>query len=241
MFNVIPAIDLLDGEVVRLHKGDYAQKTVYSKSLIDYAIGYKEAGFQHIHVVDLNGAREGRFVNLPLIQEVSKRTGLSIQTGGGVRSLEDVRFLLNNGIAQVICTSMAIKKENEWFQALQEFGSSRCILGMDLKNGKVAHSGWLKTSDEDPQALLKRHQEAGVSRVLCTDVSKDGTLQGPNIELYTTLMVQFPAIEFIASGGVSNADDLRQLKKSGVYGCVVGRAYFEGHISLEEMRAENHY
>jgi phosphoribosylformimino-5-aminoimidazole carboxamide ribotide isomerase len=236
MLKVIPAVDLLEGEVVRLHKGDYANKTVYPKSLLHYANSYKNAGFDHIHVVDLNGAREGRFVNLPLIQEVSKATGLSIQTGGGVRSLEDVRFLLENGIAQVICTSMAVKKEAEWFQALQEFGSSRCILGMDLKNGKVAHSGWLETSDEDPHAFLKRHQQAGVKRVLCTDVSKDGTLKGPNVELYKSLMKQFPEIEFIASGGVSNAEDLIQLKQSGVYGCVVGRAYFEGHITLSEMK-----
>lgn len=234
-FHVIPAIDLLDAKVVRLHQGDYKQATVYSENLLEYVADFQQAGFDHIHIVDLNGAKEGRFVNLHLIEEVIQKTGVKVQTGGGVRAYEHIQKLLEHGIHQVICTSFAVKNEEAWFKAISDFGPDHCILGMDLKNGKIAHSGWLETADEEVQHVLSRHHKAGIKRVLCTDISKDGTLQGPNLSLYETLKKQFTDIEFIASGGVSNAKDILELAKLELYGTVVGRAFYEGKVTTQEM------
>lgn len=236
-FHVIPAIDLLDGKVVRLHQGDYKKATVYSDNLLPIATQFKEAGFNHIHIVDLNGAKEGRFVNLQQILEVKESLGMSVQTGGGVRSISDIEMLLESGINRVICTSMAVQKEDEWFSALQRFGGDRCILGLDLKDGQVAYGGWLKTIKESTQELLKRHIKAGVKTILSTDISKDGTLAGPNQELYLSLQKDFPELEIIASGGVANKSDLLKLKENMFYGCVVGRAFYESQVSLEDMMA----
>lgn len=236
-FHVIPAIDLLDGKVVRLHQGDYKKATIYSDSLLPIATQFKEAGFNHIHIVDLNGAREGRFVNLQQILEVKESLGMSVQTGGGVRSMGDIELLLEAGINRVICTSMAVQKEDEWFTALQQFGGERCILGLDLKYGKVAYEGWLKTIEEPTENLLERHINAGVKTILSTDISKDGTLDGPNQELYLSLQNKFPDVEIIASGGVANRGDLEKLKENKFYGCVVGRAFYENKVTLEDMIA----
>lgn len=234
-FHVIPAIDLLDGNVVRLHQGDYQKATIYSDSLLPVAQQFKDAGFNHIHIVDLNGAREGRFVNLQQILAVKETLGMSVQTGGGVRSLGDIELLLEAGINRVICTSMAVEKEDEWFSALERFGGERCILGLDIKHGQVAYSGWLKTIDESISTLLKRHISAGVKTILSTDISKDGTLDGPNQALYLQLQAEFPDVEIIASGGVANRADLEKLKENKFYGCVVGRAFYENQISLSDM------
>jgi|AntRauMFilla1563_2_1112583.scaffolds.fasta_scaffold00350_6 phosphoribosylformimino-5-aminoimidazole carboxamide ribotide isomerase len=234
-FHVIPAIDLLDGKVVRLHQGDYKKATIYSDDLLPIATQFKEAGFNHIHIVDLNGAKEGRFVNLQQILEVKESLGISVQTGGGVRSISDIELLLESGINRVICTSMAVEKEDEWFTALQRFGGERCILGLDIKDGKIAYGGWLKTIKEPVNQILERHINAGVKTILSTDISKDGTLEGPNQELYLSLQKEFPTVEIIASGGVANKSDLLKLKENKFYGCVVGRAFYENQITLEDM------
>lgn len=233
---VIPAIDLLDGKVVRLHKGDYGEATVYNDDPVEEAQTFKEAGFEHIHVIDLNGAKEGTFVNLDIIKSMINATGISVQTGGGVRSYEDAAMLLDNGISNVICSSMAVKSPDEWLRVLDDFGS-RAILGMDLKDGKVAYSGWLETLDKSLEDFLQPMINRGLSTVLSTDISRDGTLEGPNIELYQELSKKFPQLKFIASGGVSDASDLRSLANQNQHGVVVGRAYYENKISLEEMRS----
>lgn len=231
---VIPAIDLLNGQVVRLHKGDYDEATIYNDDPVAEARKFKEAGFKHIHVVDLNGAKEGNFVNLKHIKQIIQELDLSVQTGGGIRSYEDARMLLDQGISKVICSSMAVKNQEDWLQVLDDYGN-RAILGMDLKDGKVAYGGWLETLDQSLEDFLQPMIQRGLSTVLCTDISRDGTLEGPNIDLYKELSSRFPDLNFIASGGVSNADDLRALSKDNRYGVVVGRAYYEGKISLEEM------
>lgn len=231
---VIPAIDLLDGQVVRLQKGDYDQTTIYNDDPISEAQKFIEAGFDHIHVIDLNGAKKGKFVNLEVIQHMMKKTGISIQTGGGVRSYEDAAMLLESGISNVICSSMAVKSPDEWLKVLDGFGE-RAILGMDLKNGKVAYSGWLETLDQSLEDFLNPMVEHGLSTVLSTDISRDGTLEGPNFRLYKELSKKFPKLNFIASGGVSAASDLETLSEQNRYGVVVGRAYYEGNISLEDM------
>lgn len=231
---VIPAIDLLDGQVVRLHKGSYQEVTIYNDNVVIEAGNFKEAGFKHIHIVDLNGAKEGRFVNLDHITTVIKSLGLSVQTGGGIRTFDDVNKLIEAGINKVICSSMAIKNEPDWLKSLQQF-PGKMILGMDLKDGKIAYGGWLETAEESVSSFLSRMIDQGLKEVLCTDISKDGTLAGPNIDLYKSLKTQFPSIHFIASGGVSSKQDLVELHDAGIDAVVVGKAYYEGHISLDEM------
>lgn len=231
---VIPAIDLLDGKVVRLHKGDYEKATIYNDDPLSEAKKFKEAGFNHIHIVDLNGAKEGRFVNLKYIKEIIRELDLSVQTGGGIRSYGDATMLIEQQVSNIICSSMAVKSPEKWLKVLEDYGD-RAILGMDLKDGKVAYGGWLETLDKSLNDFLQPMIDLGLSTVLCTDISKDGTLEGPNLELYQQLSEQFPALNFIASGGVSDAKDLQALSNQRQYGVVVGRAYYEGNISLKEM------
>ncbi len=231
---IIPAIDLLDGQVVRLYKGDYQQKKIYNQNPQDQAKLFAESGFNLIHVVDLNGAKSGQFDNLPHLLEMIEKLDISIQTGGGIRSFQDVETLLEAGISKVICSSMAVRKPGEWIRALQEY-PDQCILGMDLKDGKMAYGGWKKTSDQSLNAFLQPMIEAGLKEVLCTDISRDGTLEGPNVNLYDDLSKQFPGLSWIASGGVSSAGDLDQLRQIPVDAVVVGKAYYEGRISLQEL------
>ncbi|MEL7833864.1 1-(5-phosphoribosyl)-5-[(5-phosphoribosylamino)methylideneamino]imidazole-4-carboxamide isomerase [Fodinibius sp. Rm-B-1B1-1] len=232
---VIPAIDLLDGKVVRLHKGDYDEATIYNDNPVEEARKFKEAGFDHIHIVDLNGAKEGKFVNLEHVKEIIDTLDISVQTGGGIRSYEDAQMLLDKGISNIICSSMAVKSPAEWLRVLDNYGQ-RAILGMDLKDGKVAYGGWLETLDQSLKDFLQPMIDRGLSTVLSTDISKDGTLEGPNIELYRKLSTQFPVLHFIASGGVANANDLKLLAEQNQYGVVIGRAYYEGKLSLDEMQ-----
>lgn len=234
----IPAIDLLNGQAVRLHKGSYEEVTVYDKSPLNQARKFKEAGFDHIHVVDLNGAKEGKFVNLPHIKEIISELDISVQTGGGIRTFGDVEMLMDAGLSKVICSSMAIKNEQDWLEALKKFPENM-ILGMDLKDGKIAYSGWLETAEESVESFLSRMIDNGLQEVLCTDISKDGTLAGPNFELYHDLHKNFPGIRLIASGGVSSLDDLNVLNEADIDAVVVGKAYYEGRISLDEMARFN--
>ena len=235
---VIPAIDLLNGKVVRLHKGNYKEAKIYNNDPADEAQKFKAAGFDHIHVVDLNGAKEGGFINLTHIQKIIDVTGLSVQTGGGIRTYQDAQSLLNSGINRIICSSMAIKNQKDWFKLIEEF-PDHVILGMDLKNGKLAYRGWLETSDQSIDGFLEPMIERGLNQVLCTDISRDGTLEGPNIELYQKLQQKYPEINFIASGGVANAADLEQLQHADLFGVVVGRAYYENKLTLEQMQEFN--
>lgn len=231
---VIPAIDLLDGKVVRLQKGDYNKVTVYNEDPVAEARTFKEAGFSYIHVVDLNGAKEGSFVNLEVIKQIMSETGLSIQTGGGIRTYEDGKKLLDQGIERVICSSMAVKNSEDWYRLIDTYGE-RAVLGMDLKEGQVAYGGWMETSDQSIDSFLKPMIEHGLKTVLSTDIARDGMLSGPNLELYQNLQAQFPDLDFIASGGVSNANDLKELNALNLYGVVVGRAYYEDRLSLQQM------
>lgn len=231
---VIPAIDLLDGQVVRLQKGDYATRKIYNDDPLEEARKFKKAGFSHIHIVDLNGAKTGQFENLPVIEEIIRETGLSVQTGGGVRSKNDIEKLLDAGLKGVICSSMAVKKPGDWIQAIQSY-PEKMILGLDLKEGKMAYGGWLETSDQSIEDFLNPMTESGLQTVLSTDISRDGMLSGPNIEMYKDLQARFPDLNWIASGGVSNIRDLKKLEKIEIYGVVVGRAYYEGEVSLEEL------
>jgi phosphoribosylformimino-5-aminoimidazole carboxamide ribotide isomerase len=231
---IIPAIDLLDGQAVRLQKGDYSKKTIYNHNPIEEAQKFKTAGFNHIHVVDLNGAKSGQFVNLPIIRTIIDEVGLSVQTGGGVRSKKDIELLIDAGLSGVICSSMAVKKPDEWLNSIKKY-PGKMILGLDLKNGKMAYGGWLETSDDPIEDFLNPMIEAGLQTVLSTDISRDGMLSGPNVEMYEDLQKRFPQLNWIASGGVSNLQDLITLSGQNLYAVVVGKAYYEKHITLKEM------
>lgn len=236
---VIPAIDLLDEKVVRLKKGDYDQVTIYSEDPVEIAQGFADGGFKHIHIVDLDGARSGDFKNLNMVLRIIHQTGLSVQMGGGIRNIGHVRMLFEAGINKIVCSSMAVKNESDWIKALTHYGGGRCILGLDLKDGKMAYSGWLETMDEPVEEYLKRMEEFGLEEVLCTDISRDGMLSGANIDLYQKMMHNFPNINFIASGGVADSNDLLKLQQIDMHAVVVGRAYLDGLISLKEMVAFN--
>ncbi|MBN2733169.1 MAG: 1-(5-phosphoribosyl)-5-[(5-phosphoribosylamino)methylideneamino]imidazole-4-carboxamide isomerase [Balneolaceae bacterium] len=235
---VIPAIDLLDGQVVRLKKGSYDDVTVYNDSPLDEARKFDDAGFSHIHIVDLDGAKEGRFVNLNHIEEIKKKTALSIQTGGGIRSYEDGQKLLKKGVSRIICSSLVFKKPDDWKRLFGE-SPAQVVLGMDLKDGQVAYGGWLETANESINSFLQPMIEAGLRYVLCTDIARDGMLEGVNIELYQSLQAAFPQLSFIASGGVASVEDFKKLADIDAFGVVVGRAYYENRITLEEMAEFN--
>jgi len=238
MIRIIPAIDLLDGQAVRLQKGDYDKKTIYNHNPLEEARKFKAAGFDHIHVVDLNGAKSGSFENLPIIKTMISELGLSVQTGGGVRSRKDIDQLLNAGLSGIICSSMAVKKPEEWMKAVEDH-PDEMILGLDLKDGKMAYGGWLETSDAPIEEFINPMIDAGLKTVLSTDIARDGMLSGPNLEMYADLQERFPQLSWIASGGVSNLADLVELRNHGLYGVVVGKAYYEGNIRLDEMRELN--
>ncbi len=234
---VIPAIDLLNGQVVRLKKGDYKEVTVYSDNPVSFVNKFKSAGFTHIHIVDLNGAREGRFMNLPVIERIIDETGVSVQCGGGIRNRSDVQTLLEAGVSRIVSSSMAVQHPDEWHAAIDIYGGDTCILGLDIKNGKMAYGGWEETSDEDALDFLGVMVRTGVKTILCTDISRDGMLSGINSGLYNEISLRYPQVNIIASGGVADEEDLRQLAIEGMYGVVVGRAYYEGKISLDRMIA----
>lgn len=233
---VIPAIDLYNGKCVRLHKGNYDEITIYHESPVEQAQEFQDAGFDHIHIVDLNGAKEGRFVNLPHIKQIIDELGMSVQTGGGIRTYEDSDYLMREGISKVICSSMAVRNEKDWIKLLHNH-PNESILGMDLKDGKIAYAGWLETAEESVDSFVSRMLKEGLKEILCTDISKDGTLAGPNQALYEELKSKFPEIRLIASGGISSINDLNKLKNAGIDAVVVGKAYYEQRISLNEMHS----
>ncbi len=232
---VIPAIDLLDGNVVRLKKGDYTQVTVYERDPVVVAKKFADAGFSHIHIVDLNGARDGGFFHLDVIRRMMSETGLSVQVGGGIRALSQIEQLFEAGISNIVSGSMAVKDPETWHEALLKHGG-KCIFGMDLKDGKAAVGGWLETSDQSLESLLDPMIRIGLKTVLCTDIQRDGMLTGANHDLYSDLMRRWPKLDFIASGGVAGEADLARLEQSGLFGVVVGRSYFEGGLDLQTMR-----
>ncbi len=234
---VIPAIDLLNGQVVRLKKGDYNEVTVYSKDPVSFVNKFKEAGFKLVHIVDLNGAREGRFVNLPVIESIIDESGVGVQFGGGIRSRGDIKTLLRAGVSRIVSSSMAFQRPDEWQAAIDLYGGDTCILGLDIKDGKMAYGGWEETSDESAMDFLGGMIRLGIKTILCTDVSRDGMLTGINSGLYNEISERYPQVNIIASGGVASEEDLRHLAIEGMYGVVVGRAYYENKISLAQMRS----
>ena len=227
---IFPAIDLLQGQAVRLYKGDYAQKTVYSDDPVSVAMNFKAAGAGQIHLVDLEGAKSGDTPNLELICRIKKETGLFCEVGGGIRSLQTMERYLSAGIDRVILGTAAVTEEGLVEAAVARYGD-KIALGVDLKDGMVAIRGWTSKTDLDAFSFCEKMQKAGVKTMICTDISRDGAMQGTNRELYRQLSDRF-SMQIIASGGVSSLEDIQALRRLNLYGAIIGKAYYTGAIDL---------
>lgn len=229
---IYPAIDLFEGEAVRLFKGDYAQKTVYSSEPVNVALDFKNSGAERIHLVDLEGAKSGETPNFETVCEIKRATGLFCEVGGGIRSMEVIDKYLSNGIDRVILGTAAVTDEGFVEAAVAKYGE-KIAVGIDIKDGFVAVKGWTSKSELDAFDFCERMQAAGVKTVICTDISKDGAMIGTNRELYAEMSKRF-SVDIIASGGVSSLDDVKALTALGIHGAIIGKAYYTGAISLKE-------
>ena len=231
---LIPAIDIIDGKCVRLTKGDYDQKTVYGEPL-DMALEFERLGFKRLHVVDLDGAKSKHIVNDKVLRQITTNTQLIVDFGGGIKSDEDLEKAFAAGAKMVTVGSIAVTKPELYMGWLEKYGAERIILGADVRHGKISINGWKDDSDEDLLPFLKKYIDAGVKNVLCTEISKDGTLAGPAIDLYKRVMNAYPGLHLIASGGVSSKADIEDLDAAGIPAVVFGKAIYEGKINLKEL------
>jgi phosphoribosylformimino-5-aminoimidazole carboxamide ribotide isomerase len=232
---IIPAIDIIDGSCVRLTQGDYNQKKVYNENPIDVAKAFESAGLQYLHLIDLDGAKAGKVTNWKVIEQITTQTDLVVDFGGGIKTNEDVSRLFDLGVAQVNIGSIAVTNPDKIAGWIQEFGTEKIILSADVKDEKIAISGWQENSLIEITDFLKDYIRKGIEYVTCTDIGTDGMLTGPNIDLYKKILLTFPQLNLIASGGVSNLEDIIELKQIGVDGVIVGKAIYEERITLDEL------
>ena len=235
MIELIPAIDIIDGQCVRLTKGDYDQKTVYRDSPAEVAKEFEQIGFKRLHVVDLDGAKSKHIVNDQVLQAITTETNLTVDFGGGIKTDEDIEKAFAAGASMVTVGSIAVTNPELFMGWLEKYGPERMILGADVRHGKISINGWKEDSAEDLLPFLKKYIDAGVQTVLCTEISKDGTLSGPAIDLYKKMMAEYPQLHLIASGGVSSIDDIKALEAAGIPAVVFGKAIYEGKINLKEL------
>ena len=235
MIELIPAIDIIEGQCVRLTKGDYDRKTVYRDSPAEVAKEFEQLGFKRLHVVDLDGAKSKHIVNSTVLSRITAETQLIVDFGGGIKTDEDIEKAFEAGASMVTVGSIAVTRPELFMGWLDKYGADRMILGADVRNGKISINGWKEDSTEDLLPFLKKYIDAGVKNVLCTEISKDGTLQGPAIGLYKDVMTAYPQLHLIASGGVSSIDDIRALDAAGIPAVVFGKAIYEGKINLKEL------
>ena len=234
MIELIPAIDIINGQCVRLTKGDYDQKTVYGQPF-DMAVEFERTGFKRLHMVDLDGAKSKHIVNDDVLRRITSETQLVIDFGGGIKTDEDIEKAFAAGARMVTVGSIAVTQPDLFMGWLEKYGPERMILGADVRGGKISINGWKEDSSEDLLPFLRKYIDAGVRNVLCTEISKDGTLSGPAIELYSRVMDSYPELHLIASGGVSSLDDIKALNKAGIPAVVFGKAIYEGKINLKEL------
>ena len=235
MIELIPAIDIIEGQCVRLTKGDYDQKTVYGQPL-DMALEFERIGYKRLHMVDLDGAKSKHIVNDGVLREITSKTSLTVDFGGGIKTDDDLKKAFDAGAKMVTVGSIAVTQPDLFMEWLEKYGSERMILGADVRNGKISINGWKEDSSEDLLPFLRKYIDAGVKNVLCTEISKDGTLAGPAIELSSKVMEAYPQLHLIASGGVSCIDDIKALDKAGIPAVVFGKAIYEGRIDLRELK-----
>ena len=234
MIELIPAIDIINGQCVRLTKGDYDQKTVYGEP-IDMAQEFEGIGFKRLHVVDLDGAKSKHIVNEAVLKAITTKTNLTVDFGGGIKTDEDIEKAFASGASMVTVGSIAVTQPELFMGWLEKYGAERMILGADVRHGKISINGWKEDSSEDLLPFLQKYIEAGVKNVLCTEISKDGTLAGPAIDLYKQVMDTYPELHLIASGGVSSKEDIIALDAAGIPAVVFGKAIYEGKINLKEL------
>lgn len=232
---IIPAIDIIDGKCVRLSQGDYNQKKIYHESPVDMAKAFEDAGLKNLHLVDLDGAKHGKVINWNTIEEICSVTNLHVDFGGGIKTKAEIRQLFEVGVNQVNLGSVAVKEPEKVSIWIDEFGAEKIILSADVRNEMIAVHGWTETSALSIWDFITNYQRLGIQYVTCTDISTDGMLQGPNTPLYQKLLSAYLSLELIASGGVSSLDDLKALKSIGVFAAIVGKAIYEGKISLQEL------
>ena len=235
---LIPAIDIINGQCVRLTKGDYDQKTVYGNPL-DMALEFERIGYKRLHVVDLDGAKSKHIVNDAVLREITSQTNLVVDFGGGIKTDEDLEKAFAAGASMVTVGSIAVTQPELFMGWLEKYGAERMILGADVRNGKISINGWKEDSNEDLLPFLQKYIDAGVKNVLCTEISKDGTLAGPAIELYREVMEAYPEVLLIASGGVSSMEDIKALDQAGIPAVVFGKAIYEGRIDLRQLIIED--
>lgn len=232
---IIPAIDIIDGKCVRLTQGNYAQKKIYNEHPLEVARAFEDAGLMRLHLVDLDGAKAGAVRNWKVLETLAGKTSLVIDFGGGIKKPEDVDIVFSSGAALVTIGSLAVKDPVTFTGWLQQYGANKFLLGADVKNEKIAVGGWLETTDKWIYDFIEEYTAHGIRQLFCTDVSKDGLLQGPSMELYRNIVQKFPELHFIASGGVSELDDVFRLEGIGCKGVIIGKAIYEGRITLAEL------
>lgn len=231
---IIPAIDIIDGKCVRLTKGDYSTKKVYNEDPLEIAKEFEGNGIQYLHLVDLDGARSGKIINHKVLSEIASKTSLNIDFGGGLKSDSDLKIAFDSGATQITGGSIAVKDRDTFINWLDQFGAEKIILGADYKDRMIATNGWEEGSELDVLDFIQGYEARGVRSVISTDIAKDGMLQGPSLELYKEILEK-TNVELIASGGVSNMQDLYDLRELGCNGAIVGKAIYEGNISLKEL------
>jgi phosphoribosylformimino-5-aminoimidazole carboxamide ribotide isomerase len=235
MIQIIPAIDIINGRCVRLEQGEYSSKKVYNENPLEVARTFEDAGLKRLHIVDLDGARAGKIKNIKILENIASKTGLVIDFGGGIKSESDLQKVFSGGAAYATVGSVAAKKPIEFKMWLNSYGSDRIILGADTRDYKIAVSGWINTTDVSLFDFVKDNKEAGVKYVICTDILKDGMLTGASIALYRELKERFPDLNIIASGGIKDIAEIRELNSLNLYGVIIGKAVYEGKIKLKEL------
>jgi len=233
--NIIPAIDIIDGKCVRLTQGDYGQKKIYDDNPVEVAKRYENHGIRYLHVVDLDGAKSKHIVNIQVLEDITSATDLIVDFGGGVKSSKDIEKAYKAGATRITGGSIAVRDPELFGDWINQYGPDKIILGADVKDRNVAVGGWLETSDQDIIAFIEYYMKKDIRFVICTDISRDGVLEGPAIDLYKELLVEFPRINLIASGGVGSIEDVEKLAETGVWGVIIGKAIYENRVSLDEL------
>ncbi|MEO8405824.1 MAG: 1-(5-phosphoribosyl)-5-[(5-phosphoribosylamino)methylideneamino]imidazole-4-carboxamide isomerase [Chitinophagaceae bacterium] len=236
---IIPAIDIIDGKCVRLTQGDYAQKKIYNEHPLEVAKELQDAGLKRLHLVDLDGAKAGAVKNWKVLETLAGKTSLTIDFGGGIKTAKDVQIVFDSGAALSTVGSIAVKNEEEFISWLKHFGPEKFLLGADVKEEKIAVGGWQETTEIWIYDFIEKYLQHGITQLFCTDVSKDGKLEGPSLDLYKNIIGKFPALHFIASGGVSSMKDVDELENIGCAGVIIGKAIYENRISLSELKKVN--
>lgn len=232
---IIPAIDIIDGKCVRLTKGDYHTKKIYNQNPVEVAKEFESFGIQFLHLVDLDGAKSRNIVNQKVLENIARETSLQVDFGGGLKSLQDIEIAFNSGARQITIGSIAVQDSEFCFDLIEKYGSEKIILGADCYDRKIKTSGWLEESNEDVIDFILQYYKKGVKNVICTDISKDGMLEGPSIDLYKDILNQ-TSVKLTASGGISKMEDAYRMKEIGCSGTIIGKAIYEGRISLKEIQ-----